>query len=246
MKFEGEDADDRMIAAAVCAPEDDILLATRGGRSIRFAVEDVRVFSSRNSVGVRGVKLLKDDRVISLSILNHVEVSPDIRNAYLSESSRRRRAPGEEVEIETPDDEEGEATAASISEEEFNDLKGREQFLLSITEKGFGVRSSSYDYRITGRGGQGIVNMKLAKRQDAMVGVFPVATRDQIILVTDGGMMIRVPIEGIRLARRGSSGVVVFKVGDAERVVSVAHLGDSDEPSDPEGGAEPPIAGEDS
>ncbi|HEX4111872.1 MAG TPA: DNA gyrase subunit A [Stellaceae bacterium] len=248
MKFEGEDADDRMIAAAVCASEDDILLATRGGRSIRFSVEDVRVFSSRNSVGVRGVKLLKDDRVISLSILNHVEVSPEIRNAYLGESSKRRRTPDEEVETETPDDEEGES-AASISEDQFNDLKAREQFLLSVTEKGFGVRSSSYDYRITGRGGQGIVNMRLEKRQDAMVGVFPVAARDQIILVTDGGMMIRVPVDGIRLARRGTQGVVVFKVGDAERVVSVAHLGDSEETDnghDPEGSAEPPTSGENS
>jgi DNA gyrase subunit A len=245
MKFEGEDADDRMITAAVCAPEDDILLATRGGRSIRFAVDDVRVFAGRNSVGVRGVKLLKNDRVISLSILNHVDAPPDIRKAYLGESSKRRRAPDEDVEIETPDDEEGES-ASSISEEQFNDLKAREQFLLSITEKGFGVRSSAYDYRITGRGGQGIVNMRLEKRQDAMVGVFPVGPRDQIILVTDGGMMIRVPVEDIRIARRGTQGVVVFKVGDAERVVSVAHLGDSEENDDSGDGAEPPTSGENS
>ena len=248
MKFEGEDADDRMIAAAVCAPEDDILLATRGGRCIRFAVEDVRVFAGRNSVGVRGVKLLNDDRVISLSILLHVEATPDIRAAYLGEASKRRRAPGEEVEIEaeveTPDDDESQGeSAASISDEQFNDLKAHEQFLLSVTEKGFGVRSSAYDYRITGRGGQGIANMKLEKRQDAMVGVFPVGPRDQVILVTDGGMMIRVPIEGIRIARRGSSGVVVFKVGDAERVVSVAHLAETEDEgaggAPPDGAAEP-------
>jgi DNA gyrase subunit A len=248
MKFEGEDADDRMIAAAVCVPEDDILLATRGGRSIRFAVEDVRVFAGRNSVGVRGVKLLKADHVISLSILGHVEVSPEIRYAYLSESAKRRRAPDEEVEIETPDDEEGES-AASISEDQFNDLAAREEFLLSVTEKGFGVRSSAYDYRITGRGGQGIVNMRLERRQDAMVGVFPMAPRDQIILVTDAGMMIRVPVGDIRIARRGTQGVVVFKVGDAEHVVSVAHLGDSEETGnghDPEGSVEPPTPGEDS
>jgi DNA gyrase subunit A len=249
MKFEGEDADDRMIAAAVCAPEDDILLATRGGRTIRFPVEEVRVFSSRNSVGVRGVKLLGDDHVISLSILKHVDVTPDDRYAYLGEAAKRRRAPDEEVETEAPDDEEG-AGAASISEELFDELRGHEEFLLSVTEKGYGVRSSAYDYRITGRGGQGIVNMKLEKRQDAMVAVFPVGARDQIILVTDAGMMIRVPVDGIRIARRGTQGVVVFKVGDAERVVSVAHLSESDEESgndedtDGDGGAESPPSGE--
>jgi DNA gyrase subunit A len=248
MKFEGEDADDRMIAAAVCAPEDDILLATRGGRSIRFAVDDVRVFAGRSSVGVRGVKLLKADHVISLSILKHVEVTPETRYAYLSEAAKRRRAPDEEVETETPDDDEG-AGAASISEDQFNDLRAREEFLLSVTEKGFGVRSSAYDYRITGRGGQGIVNMKLEKRQDAMVGVFPVGARDQIILVTDAGMMIRVPVGDIRIARRGTQGVVVFKVGDAERVVSVAHLSEAEETGnghDPEGNTETPPSGEES
>jgi DNA gyrase subunit A len=245
MKFEGEDADDRMIAAAVCAPEDDILLATRGGRSIRFAVDDVRVFAGRNSVGVRGVKLLNADHVISLSILKHVEVSPEIRHAYLSEAAKRRRAPDEEVETEAPDDDEGEA-AASISDDQFNELKAREEFLLSVTEKGFGVRSSAFDYRITGRGGQGIVNMKLEKRQDAMVGVFPVGPRDQIILVTDAGMMIRVPVDDIRIARRGTQGVVVFKVGDAERVVSVAHLDADDDNANGANGhdAEPPPSGE--
>ena len=249
MKFEGEDADDRMIAAAVCAPEDDILLATRAGRTIRFAVDDVRVFAGRNSVGVRGVKLLNADHVISLSILKHVEASPEIRRAYLSEAARRRRASDEEADIEAPDDEEGE-TAASISEEQFDDLKAREELLLSVTEKGFGVRSSAHDYRITGRGGQGIVNMKLEKRQDAMVAVFPIGANDQIILVTDGGMMIRVPVSDIRIARRGTQGVVVFKVGDDERVVSVAHLSESEETGnghDPEGnGSAEPTAGENS
>jgi DNA gyrase subunit A len=251
MKFEGEDADDRMIAARVCAAEDDLLLATRSGKCIRFAVEDVRVFSGRSSVGVRGIKLLGEDRVISLSILKHVEVSPEIRYAYLSESAKRRSAPGEE--IETVEDEEA-TGAASISEEQFGELAAREEFLLSVTAKGFGVRSSAYDYRITGRGGQGIVNMNLERRQDAMVGVFPVGARDQIILVTDGGMMIRVPVEGIRIARRRTQGVVVFKVGEAEQVVSVAHLSETEaggtdnagNGNDPGGDAEAPEQGEDS
>jgi DNA gyrase subunit A len=226
MKFEGDDADDRMIAAAVCSPDDDILLATKSGKCIRFAAGDVRVFSGRSSVGVRGVKLTDEDGVISLSILKHVEAAPEIRNAYVSEAAKRRSAPGEE--IETVEDEEGEGTAP-ISEAQFDELAAREEFLLSVTAKGFGVRTSSYEYRITGRGGQGIVNMNLERRHDAMVAVFPVGARDQIILVTDGGMMIRIPVNDIRVARRRTQGVVVFKVGDSERVVSVAHLAETEE-----------------
>ena len=245
MKFDGNDADDRMIAAAVCTPRDDILLATRSGKCIRFAVDDVRVFAGRNSVGVRGIRLGDDDGVISLSILKHADAPPEIRNAYLMESARRRSAPGEEPE--TVEDDEGAATG-TVSEEQFAEMAAREEFLLSVTAKGFGVRSSAYDYRITGRGGQGIVNMNLERRQDAMVAVFPVEPNDQIILVTDGGMMIRVPVGDIRIARRRTQGVVVFKVGDDERVVSVAHLGDSEEETgnghDPEGNAEPSASGE--
>jgi DNA gyrase subunit A len=246
MKFEGDDADDRMIAAAVCTPQDDILLATRSGKCIRFAVDDVRVFAGRNSVGVRGIRLGDDDSVISLSILKHADAPPEIRNAYLVESARRRSAPGEE--LETVEDDEGTATG-SVSEEQFTEMAAREEFLLSVTAKGFGVRSSAYDYRITGRGGQGIVNMNLERRQDAMVAVFPVEPNDQIILVTDGGMMIRVPVGDIRIARRRTQGVVVFKVGDAERVVSVAHLRESEETGnghDPEGNAESSASGESS
>ena len=116
------------------------------------------------------------------------------------------------------------AREAAISEEQFADLAEREEFVLSVTEKGFGVRSSAYDYRITGRGGQGINNMDLSRRSDAVVAVFPIGHNDQIMLVTDAGMVIRVPVHDIRIARRGSAGVVVFKVGDGERVVSVARL----------------------
>jgi len=246
MKFEGNDADDRMIAAAVCTPRDDILLATRSGKCIRFAVDDVRVFAGRSSVGVRGIRLGDDDSVISLSILKHADAPPEMRNAYLVESARRRSAPDEE--LETVEDDEGAATG-SVSEEQFAEMAAREEFLLSVTARGYGVRSSAYDYRITGRGGQGIVNMNLERRQDAMVAVFPVEPNDQIILVTDGGMMIRVPVRDIRIARRRTQGVVVFKVGDAERVVSVAHLPESEDAEngqDPDGNADSTASGEDS
>jgi len=238
MKFEGEDADDRLIAVATCTDANDVLLATRNGKSIRFPVSDVRVFSSRSSVGVRGIRLLADDQVISLSILRHEGIAPDVRNAYLSLAARRRRQTDEESETAAdapfePEEAEGEPAGGdegSISEENYADLAQREEFVLSVTEKGFGVRSSAYDYRITGRGGQGIDNMDLSRRRDAIVAVFPVGHSDQVMLVTDGGMVIRCPVDDIRIARRRSQGVVIFKVGDGERVVSVARLPeDSDE-----------------
>jgi DNA gyrase subunit A len=255
MKFEGEDADDRLIAVATCSSDDDVLLATRNGKAIRFSIEDVRIFAGRSSTGVRGIKLLGDDLVISMSILRHEAVGPEERRAYLVMARDRRRQMGEESDLaaaqngngngngdHAPDDEvDGEA---ALTEEQFEDLAAREQFLLSVTEKGFGVRSSAYDYRITGRGGQGLNNMDLSRRGDAMVAVFPVGHDDQIMLVTDGGTVIRVPVHDIRIARRGSAGVVVFKVGDGERVVSVARLPEAsdDNGDNGEDAAEDPAA----
>ncbi|HUC72676.1 MAG TPA: DNA gyrase subunit A, partial [Stellaceae bacterium] len=236
MKFEGEDADDRLIAVATCTEADDVLLATRNGKAIRFPVGDVRVFTGRSSVGVRGIRLLGDDLVISMSILRHEEVAPDLRNAYLSLAARRRRPLGEEGDAAgelPPEPDEADAEPggdeSSIAEETYADLVQREECVLSVTEKGFGVRTSAYDYRITGRGGQGIDNMDLRRRDDAVVAVFPVGGNDQIMLVTDGGMVIRCPVHDIRIARRRSQGVVIFKVGDGERVVSVARLPDDTE-----------------
>jgi DNA gyrase subunit A len=255
MKFEGENAEDRLIAVAVCTDAHDVLLATRHGKAIRFPVGDVRVFSGRSSVGVRGIRLapapraqragtpIEGDAVISMSILRHEEAMSDIRHAYLSLAAKRRRQMGEESEAaalaepeEGPaprdetsrgDPEESEAgEEGTISEELFADLATREEFVLSVTEKGFGVRSSAYDYRITGRGGQGIDNMDLSRRQDAIVAVFPVGPKDQVMLVTDGGMVIRCPVHDIRIARRRSQGVVIFKLGEGERVVSAARLPD--------------------
>jgi DNA gyrase subunit A len=236
MKFEGEDADDRLIAVATCSDADDVLLATRNGKAIRFQIkydEDgkgVRIFTGRSSVGVRGIRLLRDDRVISMSILRHEDVGPETRNAYLKLATERRRQNGEEseangsVDLIEADDADSEIGEAAISEEQFADLALREQFVLSVTEKGFGVRSSAYGYRITGRGGQGINNMDLARRSDAVVAMFPVGENGQIMLVTDAGMVIRCPVNDIRIVRRGGVGVVIFKLGDGERVVSVARL----------------------
>ncbi|MBV9585808.1 MAG: DNA gyrase subunit A [Alphaproteobacteria bacterium] len=256
MKFEGEDADDRLIAVATCTENDDVLLATRNGKAIRFPVGDVRVFAGRSSVGVRGIRLLGssdagEDQVISMSILRHEEISPDVRKGYLGMARDRRRQMGEEseaAEAQTPeqtaepeDGENGNGTGeAALTEEQFLDLAAREEFVLSVTEKGFGVRSSAYDYRITGRGGQGVNNMDLSRRQDAVVAVFPVGPNDQVMLVTDAGMVIRVPVNDIRIARRGSAGVVVFRVDEEERVVSVARLPEvAEENGDGSNGGEP-------
>jgi DNA gyrase subunit A len=267
MKFEGEDADDRLIAVATCTDADDVLLATRNGKAIRFQIkyekakneaqsedeEDteptvvsdgpetpsrsttrgVRISKGRSSVGVRGIKLLGDDMVISMSILRHEDIDSATRKAYFK--MRRRRMEDTEANDGTespadPDELDAEtglgemADEVVLTDEAFADLAGREEFVLGVTEKGFGVRSSAYDYRITGRGGQGINNMDLSRRGDAVVAVFPVGHNDQIMLVTDGGMVIRCPVGDIRIARRGSQGVVIFKVGEGERVVSVARL----------------------
>ena len=237
MKFEGEDADDRLIAVAPCTDADDVLLATRNGKAIRFPVADLRVFAGRSSVGVRGVKLLGDDLVISMSILRHEDAVPDVRNAYLRMARDRRRQVGEEAEPaegqngdHPPDDGNGNGgDEAALSEEQFADLAAREELLLCVTEKGFGVRSSAYDYRITGRGGQGLNNMELSRRSDAVVEVFPVGHNDQIIAVNDTGTVIRMPVDDIRIARRGSAGVLLFRIGEGERVVSVARLPEAEE-----------------
>ncbi|HXO89738.1 MAG TPA: DNA gyrase subunit A [Stellaceae bacterium] len=244
MKFEGEDADDRLIAVATCTEANDVLLATRKtarkiamsstekdpdkSKAIRSSVSDVRVFTGRSSVGVRGIRLLGDDRVISMSILRHVDTTPAECAAYLSLSAKRRRLTDEEsdadAELPVEPEDSDEVPEVAISEERYAYLAEQEEFLLSVTENGFGVRTSAYEYRITGRGGQGIDNMVWRRPNDAVVAVFPVGHNDQVMLVTDGGMVIRCPVHGIRIARRRSQGVVIFKVGEGERVVSVARL----------------------
>jgi DNA gyrase subunit A len=241
MKFEGEDADDRLIGVGISSDTDDVLLATHNGRAIRFPVKDVRVFVGRGSVGVRGVRLKGDDTVVSMVILRHHELTPEIREAYLAEAAKRRKLMGqesaeaapEEVEEVVPveaDNDEPEAAAGSavtLSEEQFAELAANEQILLSITENGFGMRSSAYDYRIIGRGGQGVLNVAVNARRGKVVSALLVDPDDEIILASDGGMVIRTPIHDIRVVRRNKLGVRVFNVADGEHVVSVARLTDT-------------------
>ncbi|MBV8915668.1 MAG: DNA gyrase subunit A [Acetobacteraceae bacterium] len=230
------DEGDRLIGVATCREGDDVFLATKQGRCIRFLISEdqLRVFSGRDSSGVRGIRLLQGDEVISLSVLRHVEASVGERAAYLKAS--RRRA-SEEDEIANGDTEEQGAEEA-LTSERFAELEASEEILLTVTDGGFGKRSSAYDYRVTGRGGIGITNIVLSARNGtSVVATFPVRPGDGVMLVTDEGRLIRVPADQVRVTGRSSMGVTLFRLGDTERVSSVFPVVDS---SDGETGGDDP------
>jgi DNA gyrase subunit A len=214
---------------SICTEQDDILLTTADGQCIRFPVSDVRVFKGRDSMGVRGIRLEGDDSVISMAVIRHVEVSPEERATYF----RMRRAVSGEAETgeaAAPDEgEEAPAGPVEISTQRYAELSAQEQYILTVSDKGYGKRTSSFEYRITGRGGKGIVAMAVNKRNGRLVSSWPVEQQDQIMLVTDRGRLIRCPVDGIRVVGRGSQGVTVFNTGDDERVVSVEHISDEGE-----------------
>jgi DNA gyrase subunit A len=185
----------------------------------------VRVFSGRTSTGVRGIRLAAGDEVISMSILRHIEATPDERAAYLKAANALRRSAGVEVDDSAgSDDEEGAVADAALSPERFAELQANEAFLLTVTDRGFGKRTSAYEYRVTGRGGQGIENMRLAEKSKSVVATFSAGEKDQVMLVTDGGQVIRMPLHDVRVAGRRTQGVTLFRVAPDEHVVSVAHL----------------------
>jgi DNA gyrase subunit A len=220
------DEGDRLIGVATCREGDDVFLATRQGRCIRFLISDdqLRVFSGRDSSGVRGIKLQQGDEVISLSVLRHVEASVGERAAYLK-ASRRRVAEEEEA----ADAEEG-AAEETLSSDRFAELEAAEEILLTVTDGGFGKRSSAYEYRVTGRGGSGITNIVLSARNGtSVVATFPVRPGDGVMLVTDEGRLIRVPADQVRVTGRSSMGVTLFRLGVSERVTSVFPVVDSTE-----------------
>ncbi|MGE0151696.1 MAG: DNA gyrase subunit A [Reyranellaceae bacterium] len=236
MKFEGEDEGDRLIAVQVCSDEQDVLLATRDGKAIRFPVADVRVFASRSSTGVRGIRLAEGDEVISMSLLNSERVSTEERDAYLRQRRlMRQQELGEEeaTPIEAGGDEES-AAEMPLSPERFAEMEEREEVVLTVASSGFGKRSSAYDYRITARGGKGIDLMDLGRADSRSGGAkvaaaFPVKESDQVMLVTDGGQLIRFAIHDVRMAGRTTRGVKLFTVGEGERVVSVTRIGAEEE-----------------
>ncbi|RKD56689.1 DNA gyrase subunit A [Rhizobium sp. WW_1] len=238
MKLEEEG--DEILSVETCTEHDDVLMTTALGQCIRFSVSDVRVFAGRNSIGVRGITLAPGDSIISMTIVRHVDAEPWERAAYLKRSvSERRSATGDDEEIALVGEEVAEE--GQLGDERYEELKALEQFILTVSEKGFGKRSSSYDFRISGRGGKGIRATDTSKTGEIgeLVAAFPVEDGDQIMLVSDGGQLIRVPVGGIRVASRATKGVTIFSTAKDEKVVSVERI------SEPESDEEDASSAED-
>ena len=234
------DEGDGIVDVRLCSEDDDLLLTSAMGKAIRFKVTDVRRFVGRTSSGVRGIKLADGDEVISMAVLRHVDVETDEARAYMKHANAMRRALGE-GEDESPDD----VIESSLSDERIGELGGKEQFLLTLADDGFGKRSSSYDYRCMNRGGQGVTAQELSRKGEdnaRLVRSFSIEEQDQLMIVTDGGQLIRCPVKNIRIVSRSSRGVTVIRVKDEERVVSVERIEDSDE--DDEAGETPEATSE--
>ncbi len=218
---------EKLVSVKICTDQEDILLATARGKAIRFAVDDIRVFSGRTSTGVRGIKIGDGDEVISMSVLKHSDASAEERAAYLKAANKLRGADEEGMENEEV------SADIALSNERFKELQEREQFVLTATTGGFGKRTSAYEYRLTGRGGQGITNMGLTKKNGGeVIATFPVTDSHQVMLISNMGQMIRMPIGGVRFTGRSAQGVTLFKVGEGEKVVSVAWLIEEESDSD--------------
>ncbi|MCC7272005.1 MAG: DNA gyrase subunit A [Alphaproteobacteria bacterium] len=248
-----EEEGERLVGVVLCDETQDVLIATRGGKCIRFPVPEVRVFQSRTSTGVRGIRLADGDEVIDISILRHVEADAGTRVAYLRRAAQERRAPADDGGIDEPandTDEGADAEAAAperpLSDEEYAALAASEDLVLTVTANGFGKRTSAYEYRVTRRGGQGIANIAASARNGPVVASFPVPADAEIMLVTDGGQVIRMPVADIRIAGRPTQGVILLRVAEGERVMSAARLpreeADGDEPGEAESGEAPPAA----
>ncbi|MBO6827702.1 MAG: hypothetical protein JJ879_15990 [Sneathiella sp.] len=208
------DDDDALIGVQLCTTESDVLLVAHGGKCIRFQATDVRLFKGRDSSGVRGMKLAAGDKVIGMSILGHMDADTETRDAYLK---ARRSA-----------DEEGNVTDyAGLDEDTYQALLEKEEILLAITENGYGKRTNAYEYRVTNRGGQGIINIETSARNGQVAATFPILDDHQIMLVTNGGKLIRTPVSDIRIAGRNTQGVTLFKTAEGEQVVSVTALLDT-------------------
>lgn len=233
MKLEEES--DEILSVETCTAHDDVLLTTADGQCIRFPVADVRVFAGRSSIGVRGISLGKSDRVISMAILAHVDATPAERAAYIRQSIAERRALGTEADdVVIPD--EDIATDTELGDVRYEELKAWEQMVLTVSEFGYGKRASSYDFRVSGRGGKGIRATDTSRTDEIgkLVAAFPVKANDQIMLVSDGGQLIRVPVGGIRIAGRSTKGVIIFSTAKDEKVMSVERISETDAEDDGE------------
>jgi DNA gyrase subunit A len=231
-----EEGGEQLVGVATCTEQHDVMLATRGGKCIRFQVGDVRVFAGRTSTGVRGIRLAEGDEVISMSILQHVEFSIEQRDAYLRMATQARRADGAEDEAEEA------SVDALLTAEEYERFAAQDQFILTITENGYGKRTSAFEYRVSGRGGQGFANIEMSERNGQVVASFPVSDADQVMLISNGGQLIRMGITDVRVASRKTQGVTLFRTAADEKVVSAAWLPEmSGEDEDTE--AEQDVAG---
>ena len=245
--FPGGDA---IVGVNLCTAVDDVLLTTALGRCIRFSVDDVRVFAGRESTGVRGVRLSEGDSVISMAVLHGVDATPAERAAYLKHASAMRSAAADDdadaSEPETAGGDEDETEGeVSLPIERLAYLGGAEEFVLTVSSEGFGKRTSAYDYRRTGRGGQGLIAQDLSKRGGRLVGAFPVDDTDELLLVTDQGQLIRVPVDQVRIAGRNTQGVTIFRTAENEHVVSVERLdGAADQTNDADGASDGEPSGE--
>jgi len=225
MKLEDGDG---IVDVETCSEHDDVMLTTAAGQCIRFPVTDVRVFAGRNSVGVRGISKPEDDTVISMQILHHIDVSAEERTAFLKYSRAMR---GEADENGNGHDD---AAVGELSQERYAEMSAAEQIILTLSENGYGKRTSSFEYRVTGRGGKGITAMAVNDRNGPLVSSFPVEESDQIMLVTDGGQLIRCPVDGIRIAGRATQGVIVFNTSKDETVVAVERISEVDDEEEDE------------
>ncbi|MDP1632091.1 MAG: DNA gyrase subunit A [Caulobacter sp.] len=240
------DEGDSIVGVGLCNADNDVLLTTALGRAIRFQADEVRVFAGRESTGVRGIRLQEGDLVLSMAILNGVVATPAERTAYLKYERARLRAQSEEdgdeavAPIEDDDEDEGEA---DLTPERIIELGAAEEYILTLSSEGIGKRSSAYDFRRTGRGGQGLLAQDLTRKGGRLVASFPVEQADEILLVTDAGQLIRCPVANIRIAARNTQGVIVFRTADDEQVVSVERLeatGEAETETDDGGGDQPP------
>ncbi len=227
------DKGEGIVDVQICSDADDVLLTTANGQCIRFPVTEVRVFKGRDSMGVRGIALAQGDRVISLAILRHIEADSGERLAYL----KMRRAVAGDISPEANGEAAGEEggieetpVASNLGPDRYAEMSAAEQIILTVSANGYGKRTSSYEYRITGRGGKGIVAMAVNERNGKLIASMPVEDGDEIVLVTNGGQLIRCPVDGIRVAGRGTQGVIVFDTAAGEEVVAVERITEEDTP----------------
>jgi len=247
------DEGDGIVGVQICTPNQDVMLTTGLGMCIRFKVTDVRVFAGRTSTGVRGVRLGDGDSVISMAVLHHLDVESPEARAYLKHANAMRRAAGDgeeetvSIEVVTADREEGgeeSGDEAALSPERIAEMGAAEQFLITLADDGFGKRSSSFDYRVTGRGGKGLIAHDLS-RGGKLVGAFPVEDGDEVLLVTDGGQLIRFGVSTVRIAARNTRGVTIIKLNEGELVVSVDRVPESGDDEDDASGEDAPQTGGD-